>query len=348
MSGFSKLHGRVARAFFLASSLLGARAHADEEPVRVQYEAAQSCPDEAVFVARVRSRTEHGRFASPGELARTFSVSLRQAEDGFAGRISFLEASGQQAQRSVSGASCDEVASSLALIMALSIDDRVAQSAEPSAPAPGPRSAAPSAPQKKVEPTSAPSNPAAPREAFASPAHFTFDFGLNGGAESWVMPRLAPVLGVFVAVSAQGTGFSARLSAFDARQTVNAPAFGQARFATELLRAEVCPVAVSFARGLALTPCAGFDGGVLRASASGAALTQADSGHGHGWFSALALARLAWLPGARLVLTVDGELGVPLVHDKYQFLSASGDSRSLFSVPALGAGAKLGLAVRFP
>jgi hypothetical protein len=119
------------------------RAAAEEEAVRVAYTAPDSCPDEQAFVSRVRARTQHGRFAEPGELARTFDVSLIESAGaaGFAGQIAFVDVDGRSARRNVAGATCDEVASSLALIMALSIDDRVALASsqdKASLPSPGP------------------------------------------------------------------------------------------------------------------------------------------------------------------------------------------------------------------
>jgi len=332
--------------------LFSGPARAEEEAVRVQYAAEGSCPDEASFVARVRGRTEHGRFAAPGELARTFAVRLAQTNGGFSGEIAFTDVDGQNAERTVAGATCDEVASSLALIMALSIDDRVAQTqaVAPSASTPAPSNAAESAPPKKEvvaaggAPNSAAASPRVPERSAPGP-RLRLELGLNAGAESWVMPQVALVLGAFAELGRGTRGFRLRLSAFDTRQTVDRD-FGQARFANEFLRAEACPFAVALSRSLAVSPCAGIDAGALRASASGARLARVDSGHTHGWLSALGLVRLEWELGSRFVLGADGELGVPLVRDKFQFLSTLGAADSVFVVPALGAGAKVQIGVR--
>jgi hypothetical protein len=332
-----------------APLFVSASASAEEEAVRVAYVAPASCPDEQVFVARVRARTEHGRFADPGELARTFEVHLAEPEhnEGLSGQIEFIDVDGSSARRSVTGATCDEVASSLALIMALSIDDRVAQTASRERePSPSPPPAAVSAPTKETAPVLAASGTTRKGPLEPKSLHWRWQFGLNTGVLNWVSPSVAPMFGGFAELGAREHGGALRLSAFDARQTTLVSGV-DTHFATDWLRLDLCPLALSVAPRVALSPCAGFDGGILSARASGSALVPKPS-RTLFWAAGVVLARLTWEVKGRFLLGLDGELAAPFVHQKFVLNHPETPATPLFQVPTLGVGAKAGVGVRFP
>jgi hypothetical protein len=330
--------------------LFATRALADEEAVRVVYAAPAVCPDEQVFIARVRDRTQHGRFAAPGELARTFDVALTESAPGagFTGQIEFTDTDGQRAHRKVADASCDEVASSLALIMALSIDDRVAL-AESAAdgPSPSPPSVAHGAPPKENTPSAA----ARPMATASATPHalrrLSWQLGANAGALSWLTSDITPMFGAFVALGSREHAWSARFSGFDARRISAASGGRQAHFATDWLRAEFCPLALPAQARLSMAPCAAFDVGALNAAARGGAV-RALSTKPVPWAAGVALLRLDWEIAGHLMLSLDGELGVPLIRHDFSFENADGSTSSAFHVPALGAGVKAGVGLRFP
>ncbi len=335
------------------------QARAEEEAVRVHYSAPESCPDEAAFVARVRGRTEHGRFAAPGELARTFDIALVAAGSGFSGQIAFTDADGRNVQRRVASPSCDEVASSLALIMALSLDDRVVQSEARVTAGEASASAAPrETPKKEATPTApvpkiasqnaAATERGAARVASAPRSSLRFDLGFDAVLESWVLPDVAPSFGVFVALGARTSGLSARLSGFRVQQTAER-SLGSAELALDFVRAEVCPFTLVSLAALRLAPCAAFDVGSLRvATASSTMLPAGRAGGSQAWLVAVGLLRLEYELGANFVLNVDGEVGAPFVRRQYELTSTTAGSESVFDVPGVGAGTKLGLALRFP
>jgi hypothetical protein len=343
---------RSAFALLLAAGfgLVASRAAAEEEAVRVAYAAPDSCPDEQVFVSRVRARTQHGRFAEPGELARTFDVSLTESagDAGFAGQIEFVDVDGQSARRSVAGATCDEVASSLALIMALSIDDRVALAGTRDNPSlPSAPLAALSEPPKKATPSPA-ASPSAPRTTVAPAAlHLRWDVGANAGVLTWVAPQPAFVFGAFVALGSREHAWNARLSVFDARQTTDVRVAQQAHFAIDWLRLELCPLTLPLAAHISISPCAAFDGGALNGTASGDALSP-NKNQPLFWAAGVALLRLSWEVQGRLILGLDGELAAPLIRHDFRIQNPDATFTSVFQVPSLGVGAKAGAAVRFP
>jgi hypothetical protein len=322
---------------------------APEEAVRVQYSAPTVCPAQSVFLERVRARTQHARFAEAAELARAFDVTISDgvANGGFIGHVEFVSADGQRSARNVAGATCDEVASSLALITALAIDDRIAaaESAE-NPPLPSPPQLELREPPKEAKP-SLPSSPSAPKSAPGpGRAPLRWDLGGNAGVLSWLAPSPALAFGGFVELGSHNPSWSVRLSAFDARGT-KTDDVGTASFATDWLRVDACPIALGLGGHFSLSPCAAADVGQLRAAGTVNGLA-GSTRKNDAWVSTAVLLRLARVLGDRLVLGLDGELAKPLVGYGFEFKTAELEPRPLFSVPTFGVGAKVGVAVRFP
>lgn len=330
-----------------AAGLATSRARAEEEAFRILYQAPVACPNQAVFIERMRARTEHGKLAAPGELARTFDVSVseRARDAGFSGHVEFVATDGQRALRNVAGTTCDEVVTSLALITALAIDDRVAETESvlhPPLPVPRPVVAS-ETPQKNGSSRVASSN--APQLAtLPARQRLRWDLGGNAGFESWVAPSSAFAFGGFAELGSTGPSWSVRLSGFYARQS-KSNSVGQGQFATDWLRLEACPVAAALPARFSLSPCAALDAGVLGATGRGEVVGASKSRF---WGSGVLLVRLGWVLAERLVLDLDGELAKPFVSYEYKFESAQHVDVPLFSVPAFGVGAKLGVGVRFP
>ena len=146
------------RAVFLAATfLLGATgsARAASRSVRIDYEAAPSCPDEQRFVELARDRVrEWASVDERGELvarARTAKV-----EGVFVGRLSLEDAAGTSfGERTIQDADCEEVVLALALFLAVALE---AEAAHPRAPAstaaesPPPASAVGALPGNDVQP----------------------------------------------------------------------------------------------------------------------------------------------------------------------------------------------------
>ena len=334
-----------------ALELVASRADAQSEPVRVSYDAPASCPADSVFIERVRSRLQRGRFAETGELARAFDVTVTANADGkaFLGHLEFIASDGQSAVRNVSGNTCDDLVSSLALITALAIDDRSAESesesAEP-APLPSPPRAAVSEPPKKIDP----STEATPREPESTEKRarprLRWDIGANAGVMSWVTDGAAFDVGAFAELGSRTPSWSARVSAFYSSDTKDSDA-RSANFKTAWLRLEGCPVAIALSGTVSLAPCAAFDAGLLRSQGEpSAALINTNTANNF-WAAGVALARLSWVVRERLVIGLDGEVGVPLTRQDFQVRNSDSGS-TLLRVPKIGLGVKIGVGVRFP
>ena len=321
---------------------------AQAEPVRVSYAAPADCPSEGAFIERVRSRVQRARYAEPGELARAFEVTVRNApsDTGFVGYLEFVGADGRHAERNVKGATCDELASSLALITALAIDDRI-EPAEPAEmpPIPAPPPLAPSAPPKEAKPSLVASPREPERAEPAARERLRWDLGLSAGTATWITSNAAVTLGAYVELGAPKAGWSARLSVFDSRQTHTVTDVGSADFATDWARLEACPIAVPMSSRLSLIPCAAVDLGVLHASAVKSPGLEPRASSNRLWAAGIALLRLGWQATPRWVAGLDAELGVPLTRSTFQFQSPNVD---LFETPQIGAGGKIWLGLRFP
>ncbi len=331
-----------------------AAAEGEPEPVRVSYAAAPSeCPSENVFMERVRTRTEKARFAWPGELARAFAVTVRQTEGDsrFLGHLEFVDAGGRHAERTLRGANCDELVSSLALITALAIDDRIAEAPpDEASPPPSPLHAAPGAPtQEKTSPElQAPPRLPEPAGRIAPhPRRLRWELGGNAGVQSWVTRSVAPAFGGYVELGSSAPSWSLRLSGFHSQRT-RSIGTSSADFAADWARLEGCPIAQPLGASFSLSPCLAFDLGQFRARpVRSPALTEFHDTN-MAWAAGAVLVRLSWVYRQRLVLGWDGELGVPFTGRDFQLQNADASTSSLLKVPNFGFAAKFGVGLRFP
>jgi hypothetical protein len=136
-------------ALLVAALLIAGPLSAQEESVHLDYAASAGCPDRAAFVAEITARTTRARFVDEARDVRTFTATIRTQGGRTLG--SLISNSGQMgAERRVTGKTCSEVVSALALITALAIDPSASTSQ--SSPAPPDSS---TSPKLKVDATAA-------------------------------------------------------------------------------------------------------------------------------------------------------------------------------------------------
>jgi hypothetical protein len=114
----------IPTAFLAAASVATDLAWADQQPVRITYQAEGACPSERSFRQDVESRTLLARQPT-GRETRQFIVMLKDQGRQSLGRLLIGDQHGSVVTREVTGESCAEVASALALITALAIDPQV-------------------------------------------------------------------------------------------------------------------------------------------------------------------------------------------------------------------------------
>lgn len=119
-------------ALLVARATRSLAAPADVEALRVELAAPAACPAEPSLLARVQRHTARVREARPDELARVLALTIAPRGDGFVGELRLVEP-GDELERTIPGATCEEVLAAAALIAALTIDPRA--SATPAPPA---------------------------------------------------------------------------------------------------------------------------------------------------------------------------------------------------------------------
>jgi hypothetical protein len=328
------------RRLLLSATLAGASAFASE-PVRFEYQAPPECPSEPVFVGRVRERSVHQRAAAPGEMGRSFVVTVALDAEGAVARVDFVDADGSAISRSVRGETCDEVVSGIALVTALAIDAR-ASSETPKAP---PASAPPPAPPPKPPPPPAPP----PKPALRAPA-LVFTAGVGAGFTSYAAPSGALSFDVFLAASLGERGPLARLSAFHLRADLeDAPdAAGnqrEGRLRTYGGKLEGCPLSLRFSPFF-FEPCLGTNLGALLSSGVPSTALLTTNSETQLWWDAVLIGRLGVVIAGWAVVEAQGELGVPFVRPSFGF--GEGEENAIFVLPRVGGSARVGVGIRFP
>ncbi|MBI3203722.1 MAG: hypothetical protein HYZ29_19440 [Myxococcales bacterium] len=311
------------------------RAVAEDVSVRLELDAPEGCPSAAEFQHEVETRLDRGRIAGSTDLARTYRVKVTQGDPGTVATLDFTDQDGTRASREVTGASCSEAVSAIALVTALAIEARVAKD---EAPAPAPLREAPKLPAAPKPPRhSAPP----PRAARALP-DFVFGFGASVGVDQGFAPKLAP------AVAAVGEvlhhSHAARISL---RFSDTGPArvdSGIAEFSLYAARLSACPVRLEPGASLALVPCAGAEVGLVRAAGKAGERIVEPKSADEPWLAGHVLARLELLPDPGLAFGLEGALGFPFT--RHEFVLEKPEV-VVHEVPAVTWSASVGMVARF-
>lgn len=304
------------------------------DAVRFVYRAPAECPDAAAFVARIRERTPRGRLADPGELARTFNVTLAADAQGFVGEIQFLDDGGAEVSRRLHGEQCDAVVTSLALITALALDATLRPEETPVAPAPPPHvEPPPLAPPPPVE-TPRPSRLPAPRSLSDARVGGTVGYDSAIGAARF---------GLLGQLGWRG-GFALRLSPHYASAEPTDSEGRRAELRVLGIETSVCPWRFRLDQ-LALAPCATLDLGSLRGRGVKSEKLTAPGSDTIVWAAVGAELRLVWDVAAPVWVELDGGGAFPLAAThKFRFEAPRQD---VYTVPHFSGSVGGALGVRF-
>ena len=252
------------------------------------------------------------------------------------GRLSLRRLDEGETDREVDGADCTEVASALALMLALTVDPeaRVAAAA-PQRPVATVSAVPPSVASPKVSPQPAAGTPPPKNQRYLS-------VGAHGGGATVMLPHVMGGGSVFVQVGdGAGVAPSLRLGMTGLTSGVTALGIGEAMFQQWVGTLDVC--GFRFVRGpVSVAPCAGVEAGVLHGDGYGVSNpgspTRAWVALGGGGQGNLRLM-------GPLFLDLDIGLMAPLNPDSYYF---NADKTKLVRPDVLGVRFGLGLAARFP
>jgi len=316
----------VLAASVVALHAVPARA-AEPEPVHFSYEAQPGCPSEDEFLDAVARDGGLLDRAHRETSARAFTVKLETGEPTV-GRLVVTGIDGREAARTIEGERCEDVARSLAVLVALSLDPSPASPPPLSSPRPLLESADP-ADHRNVDP-----EPLTERWRVGLSSEGT----LSGGASPSLLLGIAiyaelahgsrsvfsPTLRLGVETTAPGSGTVASESS-----QLNAPSI---TFSRRVARADVCPFRFSMRQAwssdaLSADACARLDVGVLEAESS----ENPGPPHTHyAWVASGALVRIRWV-ASWLFFDVEGGAMVPLVRERFDF----GPAAQVFEVPAV-------------
>lgn len=309
------------------------------EPVHLSYDAFDGCPSSAEFFELVRARTPRAELAPADRRATRYEIALSPQGDAVSGRLVVIEPDGPQRSREVSGESCGDVASALALVVALAIDpDATSAPAPPPAPPPTTPPAPPAPPSKP--PVEAPRRWLAGGQlagtgltGAASALGFGAFLEHNPGPGGLPLPRLRlTALFARESFSFEGSDDPRGLNSINGRSR-------DARVDLFAARLEGCPFVLAVWSSLHLVPCAGVELGVLRAQSD--AMSEASRGL---WLAPVVTSRVQWLLGRRLVIEAQASGVWPLI-DHHFVLEAP--RTVVQSTPGVSLFAGLGLGVRF-
>ncbi|MCK6532778.1 MAG: hypothetical protein L6Q84_07375 [Polyangiaceae bacterium] len=311
-------------------------ARADDVSVRLEYEAPEGCPTAADFQREVETRLDRGRIAGSTDLARTYRVKVTQGDPGTMATLDFTDHDGARAVRDVTGATCSEAVSAIALVTALAIEARVAKDGA-QAPAPSPPKPEPEAPPRPPTP------PPAPRPAPKSvEPDFVFGFGASVGVEQGFAPKLAPAVAAVGEVLHHSHAARASL-----RYADTGPAHvdaGIAEFSLYALRISACPLRLMAGSRLALVPCAGLEAGLVRAAGKASERIVEPKSAEELWLAGHALGRVELSPDPGLAFGLEGGVGFPFT--RHEFMLEKPDV-VVHAVPAVSWSASAGMVARF-
>jgi hypothetical protein len=354
--------------------LVAGRARADVEGIRLSYSAYAGCQDESRFLQGVTARTERIRRAAEGEPSRAFAVAVTREPSTVRGVLLITGLDGTVSRREVTGDSCEEVTSALALITALAVDPLAATAPVPPPAAPGPSSSgaagdagpasplpdasrppsatidrvAPTAqpPRSRQEPHAAPSPEAAPARAPSGPAPRTrWAIGGEGQSVAGLVPGWGLGGGAFVDATGPARGdlvpsFRASLFALATRAVLSGTVGAQLEWFVG--RMEVCPLRFAWNSDWALSMCAALDVGILRSTGVGLGTNGTEV---RPWLATAALGRVAWSPPGAFFVEAGGGLMAPVTRYFFYFQHSGVSEAPLHRIPV--AAPTLGLAAGY-
>jgi hypothetical protein len=277
-------------AFLLSTSAL-----AESSPVVIQYVAPADCPVREEFLRELATRSS--RLTENKPLYNGLFVDLRVSTTGahYVGQVKVTGAAGTFVERELSGPSCADVASALALVLAITLDEF--------------------APETPAAETKVPSAPATHQRSTS------FALGPVVGLHYAIAPHRVPTIGLAVSVSHLGQLGTTELRVagvlgLGTTETVTDDdrSIGDAQFRWFSTRTLGCPLLLTVGPSQ-LGPCLVFELGALRGTGSSSAGELSSTGvwlapgAAFDWTLLAAPIRFGWIGG----------LVRPLVRDSFVF-----------------------------
>jgi hypothetical protein len=292
---------------------------AQTESIAIHYAAPEQCPTETRFANEIVARTSRARLSVEAQGLRVFRATISARNDTFVGQLDAEASDGSSAAREVISATCSEVTTALALMVAIAVDPKastapIAELSVAVDPPPAP-AASPSArpPAPVVASNSLPAQP--------TPIQQPRRWSVGGGALllGGIAPDIAPGAELFGETQSGRTQGFAPVLRVGAGYADSAWAGGAARQAAVrwmMARVEACPLSIAPSEALRLLACADLDIGALRAQ--GENVTH--PGTKTQFFTAAGItARIRYTPARSWFVEIAGGGAIPLVRCTFVF-----------------------------
>jgi hypothetical protein len=317
-----------------------------EEAILIKYDGPPECTTESAFFAQVAARTPRARLAASDARVRAFMVSLTRGSEASFGRLVMRAPDGAESERDVTGDTCDEVVSALALVCALAVDPQASTRRLPAPPPPPPSpppvvTFPPLAPVLGTPPT--PDKPVASsadtlrREARRWHLALTLDASLVGG----ISP--SPLFGTPVTVEADlpaGHGLAPTMRLGFERASSGGGTGPTALFTLTIGIFEACPRRWQLGPVRLEPVCLRVEGGAVEGVGANVIPSHDLT---RGWVALGAVARAEWAFWKPLFLDLEGGVRFPLVRPTYVVEPET----TVYPVPVVAGVVTGGLGVRF-
>jgi hypothetical protein len=304
--------------------------------VRVEYAAAQGCPDALGFGEELHARARV-KFVGDKDAPHALAVRITRVGKHFEGKLVVRDASAEASERRVSGDTCAEVVSGLALVSAFALGFSPPTAEPPDAqpdiatpdtmPVVVVRDASPERerPVATIEaPTVDASTTAAPTPTPA-PQPWSFGVGAQGQLLSDVSPNLAFAVPMHFEVRRSMSG---KLGVAARLRFVRASSTAAGAFTLTAGGVDLCPLDL-FSRPFRFDLCARVVAGAFDATGVGVIPSRSAT---RPWVSVGSAASLDLYVLGPLYLRLEAALDAPLVRDRF-FVEPN---ETLFSAPAIG------------
>ena len=319
----------------VAGALLGyevsARAN-DAQPIRLEYRAPSSCPDEAALFSRIRARVEVRR-ASATEPVPTFGITLADEGQRIIGRIASMSERREPTSREVSGTDCSDVVDAVALIVSMAISPSAAVRDGVSAQAPEDPMRDTGQATKTNEPVAAIDERPRLRLLGSAQGEATFGYvptALLGAGVRLQLFRTSEYLGG----PAVALGFVATES------TERSLPQGQATLSFNVGELFLCPTSFAVLASVHVLPCGRVDIGQVRAEGTGIPNPRNEKLL---WSSVGALGQIAIVPVKPLVIDAQASILFPLT--PYEFIFEP--NSVIYEAPRVGFSGSIAVGLMF-
>jgi hypothetical protein len=302
---------------------------AQGSPIFLDYPSVQGCPSKQEFFQQVRARTSLAQLAPTADGVAVYRIVLGQGQAEIRGRLEVQEGGQSTRVRELTGATCPELMSAMALTVALTIDPRASET--------GP---SPQINQRKTKAARrAPEDEPSPKShSTDAPAQYHLRVGVKAVEMTAIAPGWTPAGALFFEGRRLGSSSaSLRLGAQVAASGKEPLGPGAAQFDYVGGVLEACPVIV----GDQVSVAACVSGQLGRVRARGMDVPASHTSN-ELWAAVDGVVRAQFALFRWLVLEVDAGVVFPLIRRTYVF---DGPRTVAWEAPVAGTVLGLGAAV---